>query len=326
MGLERLPAAGEEVRTNTFTTSIGGGAPITAVAAARLGLRVTLASGLSDSAARRLRAERVRVINLRRAGEPHAVSAALSTTDERAFVTFDGVNTRLEPRLARAVALVARDARAPGVLSARTARRGRAGCAGCARRGVTSSWDFGWNDVLARDPGPAGTHRRAGHRVPERSRGRALRRQAIARFWHERQSLIVIKRGPDGSRAIARDGECSAPAPKVTPVDTTGAGDAFNAGFLVRRLARRHARRTACAPAIASAPRRRRRPAASTRCHAGGGGCEGRDHRRRRRPRAAARPGPGARGSRHRRDRPLRHRRDRGLPRSRTCRAAWPAA
>ncbi len=22
------------------------------------------------------------------------------------------------------------------------------------------------------------------------------------RFWHERQSLIVIKRGPDGSRAI----------------------------------------------------------------------------------------------------------------------------
>ena len=49
VGLERLPAAGEEVRTNTFTTSIGGGALITAVAAARLGLRVSLASGLSDA-------------------------------------------------------------------------------------------------------------------------------------------------------------------------------------------------------------------------------------------------------------------------------------
>jgi sugar/nucleoside kinase (ribokinase family) len=38
------------------------------------------------------------------------------------------------------------------------------------------------------------------------------------RFWRERQALIVIKRGPDGSRAISRDGERSAPAPKVTPV------------------------------------------------------------------------------------------------------------
>ena len=235
VGLERLPAAGEDVRTNTFTTSVGGGAPITAVAAARLGLRVSLASGLSDSAARRLRAERVRVINLRRAGEPHAVSAALSTTDERAFVTFDGVNTRLEPRLARAVA----SSRATHVHLAFYPRH-CAAWAGRVRtlrdRGVTSSWDFGWNDVLARDPDlPVLID--ALDIVFLNDREASLYGGNDRRFWHERQALIVIKRGPDGSRAIARDGECSAPAPRVTPVDTTGAGDAFNAGFLVRRLA-----------------------------------------------------------------------------------------
>ena len=91
------------------------------------------------------------MINLRRAGEPHAVSAALSTTDERAFVTFDGVNTRLEPRLARAVAA----SRATHVHLAFYPRH-CAAWAGRVRRlrarGVTSSWDFGWNDVLARDP------------------------------------------------------------------------------------------------------------------------------------------------------------------------------
>ena len=54
-------------------------------------------------------------------------------------------------------------------------------------------------------------------------------------FWRQRRSLIVIKRGADGSSVIAADGEHSAPAPRVTPVDTTGAGDAFNAGFLVCR-------------------------------------------------------------------------------------------
>jgi sugar/nucleoside kinase (ribokinase family) len=104
VGLPRLPGFGEEVRTDNFSASIGGGAIITAIAAARLGLPVSVASGLSPAAEARLRAEGIGVTNLRRPGEPHAVSAALSTTSERAFVTFDGVNTRLEPRVARAIA------------------------------------------------------------------------------------------------------------------------------------------------------------------------------------------------------------------------------
>jgi sugar/nucleoside kinase (ribokinase family) len=234
VGLDRLPAAGEEVRTNTFTTSIGGGAPITAVAAARLGLRVSLASGLSDAAARRIRSEGVRVINLRRPGEPHAVSAALSTTGERAFVTFDGVNTRLEPRLARVVA----SSRVTHVHLAFYPRRATLWASRVHRlreRGVTTSWDFGWNDVLARDPDLP-------HLIDAvdivflNEREAALYGGGDRRFWHRRRSLVVIKRGPDGSRAIAFDGEHTAPAPWVAPVDTTGAGDAFNAGFLVRRL------------------------------------------------------------------------------------------
>ena len=235
VGLERIPAPGEEVRTDRFTTSIGGGAPITAVAAARLGLRVSLASGLSEAAATRLRAEHVSVINLRRRGEPHAVSAALSTTGERAFVTFDGVNTRLEPRLARVIgrsrATHVHHAFYPRQCSAWAARVRR-----LHRRGVTSSWDFGWNDTLARDPDlPALID--ALDIVFLNEREASLYGRNDPAFWRERRSLVVIKRGPEGSRAIAPEGECSAPAPRVTPVDTTGAGDAFNAGFLVCRLA-----------------------------------------------------------------------------------------
>jgi sugar/nucleoside kinase (ribokinase family) len=237
VGLDRLPAAGEEVRTNTFMTSIGGGAPITAVAAARLGLRVSLASGLSDAAARRLRSEGLRVINLRRPGEPHAVSAALSTIGERAFVTFDGVNTRLEPRLARVVRVEAA-ARATHVHLAFYPRR----CAAWASRvrrlrqqGVSSSWDFGWNDVLAKDPDlPALIDSLDIVFLNEREA--ALYGGGDRRFWHRRRALVVIKRGPDGSRAIGADGDHAEPAPWVTPVDTTGAGDAFNAGFLVCRI------------------------------------------------------------------------------------------
>ena len=39
VGLDRLPELGEEVKTDRFTATIGGGAVITAVKAARLGMK-----------------------------------------------------------------------------------------------------------------------------------------------------------------------------------------------------------------------------------------------------------------------------------------------
>ena len=148
-GLPRLPRAGEELRTRHFTRTMGGGTLITAAAAARLGARVQVVSALADEAARRLRTEGVRVQNLRRAGEAHAVSVALSTRRDRAFVTFEGANEQLEARVLAAferriprvthvhMALGPRDLRA----WVRVLKRLRAS-------GVTTSWDFGWHEEL----------------------------------------------------------------------------------------------------------------------------------------------------------------------------------
>ena len=48
VGLERLPELGEEVKTDRFTATIGGGAVITAVQAARLGMKTTLISAVCN--------------------------------------------------------------------------------------------------------------------------------------------------------------------------------------------------------------------------------------------------------------------------------------
>ncbi|OWW04719.1 carbohydrate kinase [Rhizobium sp. R72] len=46
-------------------------------------------------------------------------------------------------------------------------------------------------------------------------------------------AIVVVKRGPDGALAIGADGQCiQVAAPSVKVVDTIGAGDVFNAGFL----------------------------------------------------------------------------------------------
>lgn len=236
VGLERIPRGGEEVRTDAFLATIGGGAVITAVAASRLGLRVELVSGLSDQAARRLGSERrLTVTNVRRRGEPHAVTAALSIGGERAFVTFDGMNRRLEQRVARAISTSSASHVHLALYPRHTAawiRRLRA----LQRRGLTCSWDFGWNDALARDRMlPALIDALDVVFVNEREARLYAGAPTLARalrFWRARHPTVVIKRGAKGCLAIARAGDLSIPAPRVTPIDTTGAGDAFNGGFL----------------------------------------------------------------------------------------------
>ena len=243
VGLPRLPKPGEELRTRRFAATIGGGAVITATASARLGLRTGIVSALSRDAALSLRRDRVRVVNVKRPAEPHAVSVSLSTARDRSFVTFNGVNDRLEARLPAAIARH----RARHVHLAFAPRH-------CARwirlvrrlraRGVTTSWDFGWNPPLRAAAGFEALLGSADFVFVNEAEAalyaRERRGAAAIAFWRRSTRNTIIKLGPRGSRWItggARD--VSAAAPRVRVVDTTGAGDAFNGGFLFAWLAGR---------------------------------------------------------------------------------------
>lgn len=242
-GLTHLPRRGEELKTTRFWRSPGGGAVITAVAASRLGLRCGILSGVSRDTARMLRAEGVQVNNLRRAREPAALSVAISTPRDRSFVTFIGMNDRLPPRLRAGLTRF----RAHHVHMAFIPRRCRPWIAvveRLRRLGTTTSWDFGWHPALRGDRDFAGLAESVDYLFVNRDEamlyakartfGRALER------WRRAPRCVVVKLGASGSRAVGRAVNVRAAAVRVHVVDTTGAGDAFNAGFLVARLRGRH--------------------------------------------------------------------------------------
>jgi sugar/nucleoside kinase (ribokinase family) len=237
-GIPHMPRSGEEIRTDAFVSTIGGGAVITATAGARLGLRTAVISGLSRDASRALLREKVRVVNVKRPAEAHAVTVSLSTTHDRSFVTFNGMNDRLESRLPAALARQ----RAAHVHFAFAPRR----CDRWARmvgrlraRGVTTSWDFGWNPAVRARAGygklVAAVDFVFVNEAEAVMYAGARRIAAAVAYWRGSARNTVIKLGPRGSRWVADEPatiDVTAPAPRVRAVDTTGAGDAFNGGFL----------------------------------------------------------------------------------------------
>jgi sugar/nucleoside kinase (ribokinase family) len=61
-------------------------------------------------------------------------------------------------------------------------------------------------------------------------------REAQVAVLAQHYPLVVVKRGAEGCEAAAGAKRWRAPAPSVQAIDTTGAGDAFVAGFLAARL------------------------------------------------------------------------------------------
>jgi sugar/nucleoside kinase (ribokinase family) len=108
------------------------------------------------------------------------------------------------------------------------------------REGITTSWDSGWNEQLVDDPDFTALLGAVDYVMMNEqeallfSRTRTIARAVKA--LRETTRTTILKFGPRGSRWISADADLSVPAPRVRTLDTTGAGDVFNGGFLAARL------------------------------------------------------------------------------------------
>jgi len=243
--MARLPAAGETVTGAVLSEAQGGVGANQAVAAARAGAAVELLAAVGDDEGGTglladLARDGVGVDHcLRIAGEPTGRAAIwVDASGENQIVVAGGANDRLDPDAAEG-ALAAIDGAAVLLCQLETPRAAEPALRWARERGVlgilnaspavpAAALPRGASAVIVNE-GEARTI--AGSSGPADPAADAA---AIASSLGA--DTVVVTLGGAGVLALHHGERLRIDAPAVTPVDTTGAGDAF-AGALAARLA-----------------------------------------------------------------------------------------
>jgi sugar/nucleoside kinase (ribokinase family) len=246
----RWPEPGLAAPVDSIRMLPGGCAFHTAATAARLGLSVALLGALGDDAPGALVRDAVRARGLgddalqtvRRARTTITV-VCTAPDGERSFLITHGAAARFRVDAhARAVLARARHVHLagwsllPGVMGAAGARL----LAAARRRGQGTSLDTAWKDGVdfRTQLDPLLPHLDVVMPSLEEAEAASGRRgaDACARWFRARGvRTVLITRGREGALLVDEAGRIEQPAFAVDVVDTTGAGDAFAAGWLASR-------------------------------------------------------------------------------------------
>jgi sugar/nucleoside kinase (ribokinase family) len=251
LGGDVTPAFGQQEKlVDQVSLETGGSAAITAVAAARLGLRVALIAAVGDDPAGRfmldqLDREGVDVSTvIVRDGIPTGMTVALSRGRDRAILTALGAIASLTAAdVPIAVLARARHVHVSSYfLLADSLGPGLAGVlADAGAAGATTSLDTNWDPSERwQDAHLPAAIAQCDLLLPNEAEALALSGAADP----EAAALALARGGPSLAVKLGARGVLCAAGPEmhqvslppVTPVDTTGAGDCFNAGLIAGLL------------------------------------------------------------------------------------------
>ncbi|MEQ8674875.1 MAG: carbohydrate kinase family protein [Aggregatilineales bacterium] len=238
--LPEMPELGTEIFAGNFTMTVGGSA-IVAAGLQKLGAKVGLVADIGNDALSRVVGQLLDDLHIDRTfvrEHPHPLTqltVALSFPQDRAFIT------RFEkPDIPADLAAILREhpTRHVHIGSFLGAFDVPDACQIAHDAGATISLDPGWDETALRDPRLHNMLTDLDFFLPSRSElcymldepdaNKALER-ATNRMTH---GTVIMKNGADGASAKSKTLETQVPTLTVTPIDTTGAGDAFDAGFL----------------------------------------------------------------------------------------------
>ena len=257
---DRFPALGQEVLVDDLLVTLGSASAITAVGLSKLGTAVRFvgvvgADDWGDRCLESLRAAGVDVTSIRRLDSLRTgVTVSISSVEDRALVTFPGAIASLTAdAVSEATWRNVSHLHVSSFFLQRALQSSVSDLFRAARaRGATVSLDSGGDPADRWDSGVREAIATADLFLPNEVELRGISRigdpaKALAALGDGRldeaghtRTTTVVKRGAQGCMALDRGQVITVPTPdaQATVVDTTGAGDSFNAGFLAAWLRR----------------------------------------------------------------------------------------
>ena len=238
-GLSRMPVLGREVFADDLTIVAGGGAFISAAHFADIGRHAALVGRLGHDAMSisiegQLESSGVDLTFLERADDAGPqITVASVIGSERAFLTRRAGGA--EPATLQA-ALSWSKARHLHIAEYATLAEMPDLVTRAKAAGLSVSLDPSWDDALIGDPSLLDKCRGVDLFLPNLEEARAItgkhEPEAMLDVLKSHFPCAVIKAGEGGAYAASADRVLHQSADPVPVVDTTGAGDAFNAGFV----------------------------------------------------------------------------------------------
>lgn len=238
--LPSMPELGTEIYAGDFTMTVGGSA-IVAAGLHRLGAKVGLIADLGNDPLSRLTLQLIEEIGFDTSlirQHPHPLTqltVALSFSHDRSFVTrFE--RPKHPPDLAEI--LKANPTKHIHVCSFLAVFDTPDACEIAHASGATISMDPGWDEQALHDVRVHDMLADLDFFLPSRSELCHMMKEsdmekALDKVVNQMSTgQVVMKNGADGAIVRGKNSSGRVPALPVTPIDTTGAGDAFDAGFL----------------------------------------------------------------------------------------------
>jgi sugar/nucleoside kinase (ribokinase family) len=249
-GLESRPALGQEIIAQEFHMVMGSSSAICAAGLARLGAPVDFLGQVGQDDYGQFVIRQLRQLGvgtqwiIRDPTAPTGVTVSLTYPQDRALITFPGSIANLEA--AEVTPHILARYHHLHVSSYFLQKKLQPGLPDLFRRarqaGLTVSLDTGWDPQENWNSGVSSVLEEVDIFMPNAREACAIAgeddHELALRALSQHTRLVVIKCGPEGAVTLEDDQVLHSPGFQVNVVDTTGAGDSFDAGFIYAYVVR----------------------------------------------------------------------------------------